>query len=47
MGLSPLSWPEIHAWMEVTGNAPGYCELELIRTIDRAFLKVHAVLEEK
>ena len=38
MGASPLSWLDLDAWSRLRGMKPTFTELELIRTIDRAFL---------
>jgi hypothetical protein len=41
-GASPLSWPDLDAWSRMRGHKPTFTELELIRTIDRAFCEVQA-----
>ena len=42
MGISPVSWLDLDAWSRMRGHKPTYTELELIRTIDRAFCEVQA-----
>ena len=37
MGVSPLSWLDFDAWSRMRDHKPEFSELELIRTIDRAF----------
>ena len=46
MGLSHLSWLDLDAWSRMRGRKPTFTELELIRTIDRAFLEAHAAKEQ-
>ncbi len=47
MGLSPLSWLDIDAWSRMRGHKPTFTELELIRTIDRAFVQVQNAKESQ
>ena len=47
MGPSPLSWLDLDAWSRMRGRKPTFTELELIRTIDRAFLEAQAAKENK
>lgn len=42
MGVSGLSWLDLDAWSRMRGRKPTFTELELIRTIDRAFCEVQA-----
>jgi hypothetical protein len=42
MGASPISWLDLDAWSRMRGKKPSWSELELIRTIDRAFLEAHS-----
>lgn len=37
MGVSPLSWLDFDAWSRMRTHKPTFTELELIRTIDRAY----------
>jgi hypothetical protein len=46
MGLTPLSWLDFDAWSRVRGRKPTFTELELIRTIDHAFLETQAKKEK-
>lgn len=41
-GASALSWVDLDAWSRMRGRKPTFTELELIRTIDRAFCEVQA-----
>lgn len=38
-GPEPLSYSEIKAWAELTGNIPEAWEVETIKELDRVFLK--------
>lgn len=42
MAITPLSWLDIDAWCRIRGLTPTFTELELIRTIDRAFCEVQS-----
>jgi hypothetical protein len=42
MALVGLSWLDIQAWSQMREHKPTFTELELIRTIDGAFLKVNS-----
>ena len=42
MGVAPLSWVDLDAWARMRGHKPTFTELELIRTIDRAFVDVQS-----
>jgi hypothetical protein len=42
MGAAPLSWLDLDAWCRIRKRIPLKTELELIRTIDQAFLKAQA-----
>ena len=37
-GVAPLSWSDIKAWSDVRNQHLSYTELELVRTIDRAYV---------
>lgn len=38
MGVSPISWADLHAWSQIRGRKLSFTELELIRTVDAAFV---------
>lgn len=46
MGASPLSWLDIDAWSRMRGRNLTFTELELIRTIDRAFVEAQSQQEK-
>ncbi len=39
MGVTPLSWVDLDAWCHMRGEELSYTQLELIRTIDNAYVK--------
>ena len=39
MGISPITFSEISAWVSLTGNQPTPWEVSLIRGLDIAYLK--------
>lgn len=41
MDATPLSWIDIQAWSQMREHKLTFTEIELIRTIDRAFLTAH------
>jgi hypothetical protein len=45
MGAAPISWLDIDAWSRMRGIKPTLTELDLIRTIDRAFLAAQPTQE--
>ena len=46
-GISTLSWLDIEAWSRIRDRKLTHTELELIRTIDRAFVQVQNAKESK
>lgn len=44
-GPSPLSWLDLDAWSRMRGVRPTFSQLELIRTIDRAYLESQKTTE--
>lgn len=41
MGMNPITWPEIDAWANRTGNNPKQWELDAITGIDMAFITIN------
>lgn len=39
-GIAAISWVEIDAWMRVTGARPTVWEMDRIREMDRAYLRI-------
>lgn len=42
LGINPLSYAEISAWSELTGNRPAPFELRVIRALDEVYLEHNA-----
>lgn len=40
--MNPISWLEIAAWSQLTGNCPRQWELDALTGIDSAYLTVNA-----
>lgn len=45
-GASHLTWIDLQAWSQMRGLKPTFCELELIRTIDSAYLTITAEMQK-
>lgn len=47
MGLGPLSWQDMHAFCQMTGERLSEGELEAVRVIDAEFFASQSAAEER